>query len=45
MEEVKLTKQEIKALREAEIAKKLTAAKRADLDKAVSARHFPPKDR
>ena len=32
------------ALSEAREANKLTAAKRWDLDKAISARHFKPKD-
>ncbi|GAI20176.1 unnamed protein product [marine sediment metagenome] len=46
--EVKLTKQEKAALRKAEKvareAKELTTAKRLDLGKATSARHFPPKN-
>jgi len=42
--EVKLTKAEKAALRKEQKAKELTAAKRRDLDKAISARHFLPKD-
>jgi len=34
-----------KALNEAKKARDLTAAKRRDLDKAISGRHFPPKKR
>jgi len=33
-----------KALNEAKKARDLTAAKRRNLDKAISARRFPPKD-